>query len=156
MTKIQLGNFASRILLAGAAIALVTLATTSAQANNFVGDLPCESCVSDGETVTLGGGAGGRSYGQPDLFYNYYTQGYSNQLNAQMYLSPGPIPPNGGHTFYTYQPFYPHEMLYWHKDKYHRYYDNGRGMNRTRATYYAPPVRQAFSNVYWNYLRLPR
>ena len=40
-----------------------------------------------------------RRYGRPDLFYNYYTQGHANQANAQMYLSPLPIPPNVGHTF---------------------------------------------------------
>ncbi len=67
-----------------------------------------------------------------------------------------PVPPNVGHTFYTYQPFYPEEMLYWHKNRFHRYYDNGRGMNRTRAVYYSPPIRQAASNLYWNYLRIPR
>jgi hypothetical protein len=116
--------------------------------------------ASGGAEGGASGGAGGmiqgRSYGQPDLFYNYYTQGYSNQANAQMYLSPLPIPPNVGHTFYTYQPFYPHHMMYWHKDRFHRSYDNGRGMNRTKAVYYSPPIRQAMCNLYWNYLRLPR
>lgn len=97
-----------------------------------------------------------RGYGRPDLFYNYYTQGAANRTNAQMYLSPVPVPPHVGHTYVTYQPFYPHEYLYWHKDRFHNYYDNGRGLNRTRATYFSPPVRQAASNLYWNYLRLPR
>ena len=110
-----------------------------------VGQCGCSQCV-----------AARRGYGQPDLFYNYYTQGYANQTNAQMYVSPLPVPPNVGHTFTTYQPFYPHEYLYWHKDRFHNYYDGGRGMNRTRATYYSPPVRQAVSNVYWNMLRIPR
>ena len=94
--------------------------------------------------------------GQPDLFYNYYPQGAANRVNAQMYLSPMPVPPNVGHTFYTYQPFYPHHMLYPHEDRFHRQYDCGRGMNRTRAVYYYPPVRQATSNIYWNFLRIPR
>ena len=131
----------------------------------------CSSCMSNGGRRLLGSRMGGcnglgacngscgcvgRTYGSPDLFYNYYTQGNCNQTNAQMYLSPVPVPANVGHTFYTYQPFNPHEMLYWHKDRYHNYYDCGRGMNRTRAMYYSPPVRQAISNVYWNYLRLPR
>jgi len=102
------------------------------------------------------GGSAGRRYTQPDLFYNYHTQGYANRTNAQMYLAPRPVPPNVGHTFYTYQPLYPHQYLYWHKDRYHDYYDDGRGLNRTRATYYSPPLRQAVSNIYWNYLRLPR
>ena len=108
--------------------------------------------------VVMGGAVPGvpRVYGQPDLFYNYYTQGYANAVNAQMYVAPLPVPPNVGHTFYTYQPFMPHEMLYWHKDRYHNYYDGGRGLNRTRATYYAPPVRTSASNFYWNVLRIPR
>lgn len=97
-----------------------------------------------------------RSYGNPDLFYNYYTKGNVNSTNAQMYLSPVPVPPNVGHTFFTYQPFYPEEMLYWHKNKFHNVYDNGRGLNRTKATYFSPPVRQAVSNLYWNKLRIPR
>ncbi len=117
-----------------------------------------------GDGLRGGGGYAGdmaagtvyRGYGQPDLFYNYYTQGNSNGVNAQMYLSPLPVPPNVGHTFMTYQPFYPEEMLYWHKNKFHNNYDNGRGLNRTRAVYYSPPVRQAASNIYWNYLRIPR
>lgn len=116
--------------------------------------------VVDGSVVTESAAGGGvaqrRDYGQPDLFYNYYTQGNANSVNAQMYVSPVPVPHNVGHTFGTYQPWYPHHYLYWHKDRYHNYYDNGRGMNRTRATYYSPPVRQAVSNMYWNKLRLPR
>lgn len=96
-----------------------------------------------------------RSYGRPDLFYNYYTQGFANRANAQMYLCPHPIPPNVGHTFYTYQPFLPHHMMYPHIDKFHRYYDAGRGMNRTRASYWTSAHAKA-KNFYWNYLRLPR
>jgi len=106
-----------------------------------------------------GGGAGGyqaREYGQPDLFYNFYTQGGANSANAQMYTSPVPVPPHVGQTFLTYQPFHPHEMLYKHTDKFHNYYDGGRGMNRTRVQYSYPPVKTAVSNFYWNVLRIPR
>ena len=145
-------------LAATFAIALVTTLTTTADADNcngYVGDLP------NGTNVVSGGGTfvgdcQPRRYGNPDLFYNYFTKGNCNQTNAQMYLSPLPVPPNVGHTFFTYQPFYPHHMMYAHKDRFHRYYDNGRGMNRTRATYYSPPIRQSASNFYWNVLRLPR
>jgi DNA-directed RNA polymerase subunit RPC12/RpoP len=113
------------------------------------GALRCSQCgVIDGDMYP-------RTYGQPDLFYNYYTQGLANRANAQMYLCPHPIPPNVGHTFYTYQPFYPHHYMYPHIDKYHRYYDMGRGMNRTRATYWRSACSKA-TNFYWNYLRLPR
>lgn len=100
--------------------------------------------------------AGARTYGNPDLFYNYYTQGYANSVNAQMYLAPLPVPPNVGHTFYTYPPLMPEHYLYWHKDRYHNHYDGGRGLNRTRAVYYAPPIKTGMQNIYWNFLRLPR
>ncbi|MEM6363992.1 MAG: hypothetical protein AAF745_06185 [Planctomycetota bacterium] len=116
--------------------------------------------VVDGGVLMEGGAMGGAMsrthYGQPDLFYNYYTQGMSNAANAQMYISPVPTPANGGHTFFTYQPFYPHEMLYKHTNRFHNYYDNGRGLNRTRVQYSYPAVRTAASNFYWNVLRIPR
>lgn len=108
----------------------------------------CENCQA--------GTVGQRGYGRPDLFYNNYTQGHGNSVNAQMYVAPLPVPAHVGHTYYTYQPFMPQEMLYAHKDKFHNYYDNGRGLNRTKATYYYPPVRQTASNFYWNVLRIPR
>lgn len=98
----------------------------------------------------------GRQYGQPDLFYNFYTQGAANRANAQMYVSPVPVPPHVGQTYLTYQPFHPHEMLYKHHDRFHNYYDGGRGMNRTHVSYYYPPVRTGLSNFYWNVLRIPR
>ncbi|TWU35919.1 hypothetical protein [Novipirellula artificiosorum] len=126
---------------------------------SYVGDLGRDGLGLGGYDVgDYGDGIGclERKYGQPDLFYNNYTQGNCNRTNAQMYLSPVPVPPNVGHTFFTYQPFYPEELLYSHKNRFHNYYDNGRGMNRTRATYWSPPVRQAASNFYWNYLRIPR
>ena len=141
---------------------------TTSSSSSYVGDLaPVESgssyvsSGSQGEVIsgdnTIGGaGCRERSYGQPDLFYNYFTQGYCNRANAQMYLSPQPVPPNVGHTFYTYQPFYPEEYLYWHTNRFHNYYDGGRGTNRTRAVYYGTPVRDTISNVYWNRLRIAR
>ena len=126
------------------------------------GDVVDLGVISEGQEGSLGalsgigGGCRERTYGRPDLFYNYYTQGNCNRANAQLYVSPVPVPAHVGHTFFTYQPFYPEEYLYWHKNTFHNYYDNGRGLNRTRATYYSPPVRQAISNLYWNKIRLPR
>ena len=123
-------------------------------ADNYVGDMSSVDAGVGGSAI--GGSGQRRNFGQPDLFYNYYTQGYANRANAQMYLSPHPVPPNVGHTFYTYQPLYPHHYLYAHKDTYHNYYDNGRGMNRTRVNYSTSPVRTGASNIYWNLLRKPR
>lgn len=130
-------------------------AAVGATTGTYVGDLSGTAVV-DGSMV--GGAVAGipRTYGYPDLFYNNYTQGNANLTNAQMYVSPVPVPPFVGHTFITYQPFMPEEMLYWHTNRYHNYYDGGRGMNHTRVHYYAPPVRTGVSNLYWNYLRIPR
>lgn len=70
-------------------------------------------------------------HGHPDLFYDFYVPPNCGGVGAQMYLAPGPIPPHVGHTYYTYQPFMPHELLYKHKRVYHRYYNEGRGLTRT-------------------------
>jgi hypothetical protein len=96
-----------------------------------------------GNTVAYGNILG---RGTQPLFENYFTQGNANQATAGMYISPIGVPGNVGHTYYTYQPFYPHQYLYQHHDRYHSYYDGGRGLNRTSAKYYAPPARSA---VHW-------
>ncbi|MCA9131941.1 MAG: hypothetical protein KDA45_02250 [Planctomycetales bacterium] len=76
----------------------------------------------------------------PQLFANQYTQGAMNQATAKMYVAPVPVPEWVGHTYYTYQPLYPHEMLYAHTHRYHSYYDNGQGLNSTRV-HYAPSIK---------------
>jgi hypothetical protein len=96
-----------------------------------------------GNTVAYGNILG---RGTQPLFENYFTQGNANQATAGMYMSPIGVPGNVGHTYYTYQPFYPHQYLYQHHDRYHSYYDGGRGLNRTHASYTAPPARSA---VHW-------
>jgi len=61
---------------------------------------------------------GGREVSPPDVFYNYYVPpvpaGSYPGLGAQLYVSPRPVPPRVGHTWYTYPPFMPHEFLYKH------------------------------------------
>ena len=79
-------------------------------------------------------------YGQPDLFYNYYVPGTCGGVPANMYLAPQPVPQMVGHTYYTYQPFMPHELLYQHHRNYYRYYDGGRGMTRTHVSWSRPPL----------------
>ncbi len=90
------------------------------------------------------------------LFDNYFTQGNANQADAALYVSPNNgIPGWVGHTYVTYQPLYPDEFLYHHTDKYHSYYDQGQGMNRTKAKYWAPPVHTAIKQIYHK-IELPR
>jgi hypothetical protein len=64
---------------------------------------------------------------QPDLFANYYVgpAPYAGGIPAQMYISPRPTPPLVGHTYITYQPLMPHEMLYRHKRNYYTYHPYG-------------------------------
>ena len=75
-------------------------------------------------------------YGRPDLFYNFYVPPVCGGIGAQAYLAPQPVPPLVGHTYYTYQPLMPHELLYKHHRSYHRYYNEGRGLTRTSVTWW--------------------
>ena len=93
----------------------------------------CRTCAA-GECVY-------RWYTQPDLFYNYYAWPSCSGLGAELYISPRPVPPHVGHTYITYQPFYPHEYMYAHHRTYHRYYNGGQGLTRTHVHYVAPLFR---------------
>jgi hypothetical protein len=89
--------------------------------------------------ITMKPGWDGKRYisyqQQKDLFYNYYAQpGPFNGAAAQLYISPRPVPPNVGHTWYTYQPFYPHEYLYKHQRSYYTH-NPGAGWRRTTVRY---------------------
>ncbi len=102
-----------------------------------------------------GGYDQGLGRGVQPLFDNYLTQGNANQATAGMYPSPIGVPGWVGHTYYTYQPLNPHHYLYHHTDRYHSYYDDGRGLNRTKATYSSPVVRNTVHRVYQG-IKLPR
>ncbi|MEQ1828107.1 MAG: hypothetical protein ABL921_19260 [Pirellula sp.] len=93
--------------------------------------------------------------GTQPLFDNYFTRGHANQAEAGLYISPIGVPGWVGHTYNTYQPLYPHQYLYQHHDRYHSYYDQGMGLNRTSAKYYAPPVRTAGKKIY-KMIEIPR
>lgn len=70
-----------------------------------------------------------------DLFYNYYVGGCpAGGYPAQMYLSPRPTPALVGHTYVTYQPFYPHEFMYHHRRSYTRVHRPG-GRTHTKIWY---------------------
>ncbi len=57
-----------------------------------------------------------------DLFYNQYVGPGAGTAAAEMYVSPLPVPERVGHTYGTYQPFYPNEYLYRHKRSYYNYH----------------------------------
>jgi hypothetical protein len=60
-----------------------------------------------------------------NLFSQYYTQPGASQVQAGMYPAPHYVPENVGHTYYTYQPLMPHEMMYQHSRNYYNYYNTG-------------------------------
>ena len=95
-----------------------------------------------------------RQYGQPELFYNYYMPA-CNGFHAAMYPAPGQVPMFTGHTYYTYQPLMPHEFLYKHHRTYYRYYDGGRGLNRTSVHWYHPPLSNVGSFLH-SLIEVPR
>ena len=64
-----------------------------------------------------------------------------------MYPSPYPTPLIAGRTYITYQPLMPHEYMYWHHRSYHRYYDGGKGLNRTIVKYSRNPAAVALQNT---------
>lgn len=76
---------------------------------------------------------------QADLFYNYY-QPNNNGSTAAAFPAPYPTPSLVGHTYNTYQPFYPTEMLYTHHRTYHQHYNNGMGLNRTKVRWSYNPL----------------
>ncbi len=119
------------------------------------GSVPFGSQIRSSTYATNGGyGTWGHRQVQP-LFDNYFTHGSANQADAALYVSPVGVPGWVGHTYITTQPLYPDEFLYQHKDRYHSYYDNGAGLNRTKAKYWAPPVRSAAKQIHHK-LELPR
>lgn len=71
----------------------------------------------------------------PDLFYNFYVQPAADGTSAQLYLSPVPTPRMVGHTYITYQPLMPHEMMYHHARRYYRYNVSG-GFTRTAVRWW--------------------
>lgn len=116
------------------------------------GNRGCGRCRGAGRCQGCGGllGNGQRfcvqcrpyDYGHPDLFYNFYVAPACGGGGAQLYVSPQPVPASVGHTYITYQPLLPHEMLYAHQHYYHRYYNGGRGLTRTHVKYSVSPLTQ--------------
>lgn len=94
-------------------------------------------------------------YGRPDLFYNFYVPNNCGGAPAALYIAPRPVPALVGHTYYTYQPLMPHEMLYPHLRTYRQWYDGGRGVTRTKVAWYCNPLTATAKSVH-QAIRLPR
>ena len=92
---------------------------------------------------------------RPDLFYNYYAPTNCGGEMANMYPTPYPVPRVAGQTYFTYQPFYPHEFMYHHHRTYHSYYNGGRGLTRTHAKWYSSP-KYLFTNGFKNLFEIAR
>jgi hypothetical protein len=60
-----------------------------------------------------------------NLFSQYYTQPGASAVQAGMYPAPHWVPSYVGHSYYTYQPLMPHEMMYQHSRNYYNYYNTG-------------------------------
>lgn len=102
--------------------------------------------------VAIGGEPCGQPAGRPDLFYNYYVAPRCHQGNAAgMYTAPKQVPGWVGHTYYTYQPFYPHEFLYPHYREYYNVHSLGYGgygvtsYTKTEMTAYRGNLRTTFA-----------
>lgn len=60
-----------------------------------------------------------------NLFSQYSTQPGASMTQAGMYPAPHDVPEHVGHSYYTYQPLMPHEMMYQHTRNYYNYYNTG-------------------------------
>ena len=67
-----------------------------------------------------------------DVFANYYVGPCPCGTAAQMYVSPLPVPANVGHTYTTYQPLMPHELMYRHTRS-HYAHTPGAGWTRSKV-----------------------
>lgn len=133
-TLIQPVLLAIAIISCGALVPTAQREAGAQQACRHCGKANCVTCRE-------------RDYGNPDLFYNFYVPGNCGGVGAQMYVAPYPVPQTVGHTYYTYQPMMPHELLYAHSHRYYNYYNGGRGLNRTHVMYYSPPVRSTLHGI---------
>lgn len=72
-----------------------------------------------------------------DLFYNFYVgpSPIAGGVPAGMYPAPLPTPPLVEHTYITYQPLMPHEMLYRHHRHYYRHHP-GQGWVSTKIIWW--------------------
>jgi hypothetical protein len=137
-------NWTRSILLATAAASLLALIPAGIRAQEG-------ACVVEDQStgVATQGDYGCRpwEYGDPALFYNFYVPNNCGGVPAQLYIAPRPVPPVVGHTYYTYQPFMPHEFTYPHYRTYRRYYDEGHGMTRAKAVWYWNPLVETLKGV---------
>ena len=80
-----------------------------------------------------------------DLFYNYYAPqtGAEGGVPTDMYAAPHDTPHPAIQTYYTYQPWLPHEHLYHHNRSYLQY-NGDYGMTRTNVSWGSSPIIRHF------------
>lgn len=134
-------KFFFRLFQIGAAVAVLTIAAAPAAAQFGQGNSP------------------------NNLFSQYYTQPGASMTQAGMYPAPHYVPENVGHTYNTYQPLMPHEMMYQHSRNYYNYYNTGGyyggadALNKTQVRWQAganhmgpmPFSGAAFQALQWKY-----
>ena len=85
----------------------------------------------------------GQGNSNNDLFSQYATS--NGTSTAGMYPAPHPSPYLGAHSYYTYQPLMPHEMMYTHSRNYFNYYNTGgyygahNALNKTKVRWQSGP-----------------
>ena len=68
--------------------------------------------------------------------WNFYVQPpHDGGAAAELYPSPRPTPPYVGHTYYTYEPFAPHQFMYKHYRVYRKNHWEG-GKTTTRVLWF--------------------
>lgn len=93
--------------------------------------------------TTVAGSASAQEHG------SFGQRFFASQYSAPTYssVSPMPVPAWVGHTQITYPPLNPYQFLYPHTDRYHQYFDNGRGLTSTRVHYGTSPIRSSFGSM---------
>jgi len=80
-----------------------------------------------------------------DLFYNYYAPqtGAGGGVPTDMYPAPHDTPSPTVQTYYTYQPWLPHEFLYEHNRTYTQFH-GPYGMTQTHVSWGGSPILRHF------------
>jgi hypothetical protein len=99
----------------------------------------------------VAGNSMAQSSGTENLYSQYYTQPGVSIAHAEMYPAPHPVPAHVGHSYYTYQPLMPHEMMYTHSRNYYNFYASPSSFycNMCGGPTYQPGYGMTKTSVRW-------